>query len=143
MCDARAHAAKSKAQRGRFLKMHSDDDSEEDEPDGEEAASQWAHAELMKHLKGVQKLEMHVKRARVEATASEHEISKPPMLLLEGLPHSDSETALNSGTKLKEKFPDIDEGFPIYTGGFYGRSVLVFVSRGDEMESAFAQAKRV
>jgi hypothetical protein len=134
---------KCRAARQQLYREDSDDDDDDD--GGMEAASQWAHAELMKHLQGVQHLDPHVKRARIEANVSEHEICLPPMVLLQNMRTvGEDKDLLNSEGRLLEKFDGISAGIVDYGYmGFAGSVVLMYESPQDEHESALAKANHL
>ena len=137
---------KCRGQRAKVAAGGSDDD---DEDEGElEAAREWAHAELLKYIRGTASLEAAAKRQRLAALEPTVEICKPPMLHLVGLPcerygkppgFDTSPACLASQAKLKEKFPEATSYFPAYAPEFTGEVIIVFAS-SDDHEAAFGHA---
>ena len=74
-----------------------------DAGDGEEAAEQWVHAELVKHLNKSTTLEASAKRQKLEPAQGHLEVAKPWLLMLKGLPTTGG-GVLNSQAALKQKF---------------------------------------
>lgn len=120
---------------------------EEDDDARQEAAEAYAHAELLKHLTNTPTLETHAKRMRHEPISGMTRICMPPVLHLTGLPIGDKDgisSSFDSKEKLKEKFREASDCFPVYEGPppFKGRAALIFKSPDDDNVTAFENAQK-